>query len=173
MVSFSAENITGKTPIGASDYEKAEYLHDQLLATAVYRAKTTDELASGFKGNAYTAYGALVENEAVDEGYALAFKKLCDLIHIECRIVRGNLNGVSHVWNMILLDDNCWYHVDCSADDMGEAPVKKFFALNDKTLAETHTWQRGSYPECVGETYLPKLTDASSQTEPQAGSPKE
>lgn len=162
MVSFSADNIISKLPVGGNGYERAVFLHDYLLTATEYQSKTTEDILSSIKHDSYTAYGALVENKAVDEGYALAYKKLCDLAGIDCRVVLGSIDGVPHVWNLVLMDDGCWYHVDCAADDSELLPSDKYFMLNDEKLALTHSWQRGAYPKCSGLTYV--STDETVET---------
>ena len=48
-----------------------------------------------------TAWDALVQGRADDEGLALAFRLLCELIGVDCAVAEGRLNGVPHFWNTL------------------------------------------------------------------------
>ena len=61
----------------------------------------------------YTAYGALIEGEAVCAGYARAFDKLAARCGIESHYVANS----THAWNVVELDDGKWYHVDVTWED--------------------------------------------------------
>ena len=100
-----------------------------------------------------TAYGALVNKEAVCEGYAKAYKLLLNAMGIECDVV---INA-EHAWNVVQLEGK-WYLVDVTNDDtnnglmyfllgayvlMGDNVTARYFGYIDgsntdvRTLAET------------------------------------
>ena len=62
------------------------------------------------------AYGALVEGSAICEGYAKAFKLLCNRAGIACEIVGGTVNGEAHMWNYVQIGGD-YYLVDATFDD--------------------------------------------------------
>ncbi|HCT92755.1 MAG TPA: hypothetical protein DF613_15455 [Lachnospiraceae bacterium] len=61
----------------------------------------------------------------VCEGYARAFKVLCDTLSIPCVLVDGNAglggNTGPHMWNYVRLGTE-WYGVDVTWNDPGDAP---------------------------------------------------
>jgi len=107
-----------------------EYLHDALCLAVSYSADDDD-------GQIFTPYGALVTGKASCQGYALAYKMLCDAVGIECEVVRGKIDGVAHAWNLITVGDK-QYHVDVTSDD-GSYISHEFFKVSDETIRQTHT----------------------------------
>lgn len=100
--------------VNGSDYNKALIVHDTLVDLMKY-----DETYS--RSNTHNIYGALVEKQAVCEGYAKAFKYILDSLDIPCILVSGTGNNSSgqteaHMWNYVLLNNN-WYAVDVTWDD--------------------------------------------------------
>ena len=53
---------------------------------------------------AFHAYGALMKGKSVCQGYAYAFKLLCDQAQIPCWIVTGYYGDEPHAWNYVWLD---------------------------------------------------------------------
>ncbi len=129
-----------------SQYERELLLHDRLAACATY--KYTD--------NPYTAYAALVEGEAVCEGYARAFQYLCYQAGIPCTVVTGtSVNPATgkpegHAWNLSQIDGK-YYHVDVTWDDQDSALFYAYFNLTDKMIKEDHAIDTSTYsfPSCT------------------------
>jgi len=69
--------------------------------------------AHGMQNHAGTAFGALVNNDAIGEGFAMAFKALSDELGLESRVILGTLDGRYHAWNIVRIDGN-YYHIDVS-----------------------------------------------------------
>lgn len=97
---------------GMSDLEKAIALHDYVILNCEYDKVNANKDTVPAAG--YTAYGVLVENIAVCQGYALAYKYLCNLAGIECLMVGSD--AMNHAWNLIKLDGE-YYQVDTTWDD--------------------------------------------------------
>ena len=100
--------------VNGSNYNKILTVHDTIIDLMKY-----DETYS--KENTHNIYGALVEKQAVCEGYAKAFKYILDSLDIPCILVAGtgtNSSGQTeaHMWNYVKLDNN-WYGVDVTWDD--------------------------------------------------------
>ena len=55
----------------------------------------------------------------VCEGYARAFKLLCDRLNIPCVLITGTSypSGERHMWNCVQMDDGQWYGVDVTWND--------------------------------------------------------
>lgn len=90
--------------------ENVEYDNDA-AEQLIEEGKVKEEFYDSFN-----AYGALIEGVAVCEGYAEAFKILCDRAGIDCIIVTGELEGVGHAWNRVKIGCK-WYDVDVTNND--------------------------------------------------------
>lgn len=127
-------------PFAATDYEMELYLHDWLTD----RCKYVDD-AELLR---HTAYGALVQGEAVCDGYARAFQLLCRQMGIEATVVEGTAGQEEqeesgHMWNCVQ-PGGVWYHVDVTWDDTEEkrhCEIERYFYFNlsDEAVARTHT----------------------------------
>ena len=82
----------------------------------------------------WTAYGALVEGEAVCQGYAAAFQLLMAHLGIPSVQTFGVAEGVDHVWNQVLVDGT-WLSVDVTFND----PIYSGRRPSDAVLAEAET----------------------------------
>ena len=110
---------------GSTMFEQALSLHDLLCDTV----KTYG--CEGGQWIGQSAYEALVHGVTVCNGYASAYKLLCDLKGIPCHIVYGmgtNSSGrAPHAWNVVQLDDGKWYEVDVTWNDL--TGTHEFFGL--------------------------------------------
>lgn len=133
-------------------------IHDYLCNELIYGSTGTGETAR-------TAAGVFLKNRVVlCEGYAKAFKILCDKFDIPCVLVIGNANGI-HMWNYVRMKDGRWYLVDVTWDDREDEVLDTYFlagknsvGLSGNTIAEEHT----AYTDVSGtgakSFVLPKLT---------------
>ena len=98
---------------GMSEAEKALVLHDYLMNTVAYNWQTA---TTGIVSDqaVYTSYGALVNGDAVCEGYALAYQQLLKLVGLDS--VKVSSKAMNHAWNLVKVDGT-WYHVDVTWDD--------------------------------------------------------
>ena len=89
-----------------------------LAELAALRLAEHSAWAQGVSGYDLTAYGALVGSRASDEGLAMAYKALCDLLGLDCIVIVGRMDKAPHVWNMVRLGDGDpdehYRHVDVS-----------------------------------------------------------
>lgn len=97
---------------GMTDLEKAIALHDYIIMNCQYNYD--DYLAKTLIDSDYSAYGILALKEGVCNGYALAYKYLCNLVGIECYMVSSE--SMNHAWNLIKLNGQ-YYQVDATWDD--------------------------------------------------------
>jgi hypothetical protein len=130
---------------------ESELDHEILLELCLMLSETTEmDMATANDGSftrqdkVATAYGALVEHLAVGEGYAMAYKALCDEFGIGCTVVTGRKNGVSHSWNIVRLDGD-YFHVDVSAFDSAEP--QEMFLLGDSDMTG-YWWDSLEYAPC-------------------------
>lgn len=115
---------------------------------------------------AFHAYGALMEGQAVCQGYAYAFKMLCDQAQIPCWIVTGYYKE-PHAWNYVLLNGN-YYQVDITWDDAQDRPARSQTFLAGKKYAQQYTIEDNSAPGTLAEqSYFEKQIPAAKKQEEQ------
>ena len=94
-----------------SDYEKAEYVHDLIALNCSYDYETYRKSMIIQKGDslAYSAYGCLVDGEAVCAGYAAAYKLVLNALDIECEVVELNASVIllQKIFNFLFVDE--WF----------------------------------------------------------------
>ncbi len=134
--------INGFTPSGSTMLEQIKSIHDYICEINVYDSKATHK---------YNAYGALVDNRSVCEGYAEAFKLLCDKNGIECILVFGK--GITssaienHMWNYVKMDDGKWYAVDVTWDDKKSSYTSEYLLVGSSTavIPDSNTLFSGNH----------------------------
>ena len=143
MLETIKSNVRG-TVIEGNTYDIVRTVHDYLIDTMDYDKSLE-------KDNIYNIYGALINREAVCEGYAKSLKYILDDFGIPCVIVCGigqNSNGdtESHAWNYVRIDEN-WYAIDATWDDpviVGDGYVSqnvytKYFLKGSRDFFVDHT----------------------------------
>lgn len=95
-----------------NDYYKIRGVYDYITKNVVYDYAGLDNEYDLLK---YSAYGALVENSCVCQGYANAFYRLMLELGVDARYVGGNDPDASHGWNIVKLG-NVYYDVDSTWD---------------------------------------------------------
>lgn len=132
-------------------YKNIKNIHDYVIQMCDYE----DE------NDGHNLYGSLINNECVCDGYALAFKYICNESKINCIVVDGQAidkSGlVQHAWNLVELN-NKWYGVDTTWDDQTYQNSKNnlvydYCLTSDKILNADH------FPN--DKYSLPKCDDAS------------
>ena len=146
-----------------TEFDKEVALHDYLLDHCTY------SFGSDKNDNEYRAYGALIEQQAVCNGYAEAMALLLSCAGVENRYVVGTVNSGSrsataqttaldsasskrenHAWNQVKLNGT-WYHLDATWDDpVGEREVVShaYFNLSDEMMERDHIWKKEKYESC-------------------------
>lgn len=125
--------VQAKLPQNASTYDKAKAIHDWLCENNSYNydqtsshKKESDPVAFAYLA-AHSAYSAMIPGDAYEpvcEGYASAFKVLCEEFGVTCLCVNGRTNFAStHMWNYVCLDDGSWYLVDVTSDDVEKSGI--------------------------------------------------
>ena len=138
MAAFDAFEVKGYTR-----YEKVKSIHDTIAKQVSYDSTFTN-------GTAHQPTSVFLEPFLpVCEGYAEAFKMLCDREGIPCVIVVGDANGGGHAWNYVKMEDNKWYAVDLTWDDqssifydfflVGANSTNRYFDNDSTTFADAHT----------------------------------
>ena len=151
-VNWIGENITEEM----TDIEKCTVIYEYLSGYVQYSNDLLNALNTSYTfDRGITAYGAMIDNLTICQGYADAFDMLTSMLGMNCVQIFGQGNG-PHNWNMIELDGN-WYHVDCTWGAAfggvdGRCSYAYLFA-SDGQLGRTHSWDRSYYPE-ASETEL-------------------
>lgn len=117
------ETAVASVPVkGTSTFDKVKSIHDYLWGTLTYNEEEMNSGDRYVRLDVHSAYTALAgDHNVVCEGYAKAFKVLCDHSGIPCILVSGNADNGSgtggHMWNYVRMGDGQWYLVDCTWDD--------------------------------------------------------
>ena len=130
-----------------NDYDKVYAAHEYIRSLVNYNNNDTYLK--------HTAYGALVNGEAVCEGYAKAYKLLLNAMGIECDVVINS----EHAWNVVCIDGE-WYMVDVTNDDtngnmdyfllgrdvlMADNDIAKYFGYKDTSNTDVRELSNKSY----------------------------
>lgn len=105
---------------------QVKYVHDWLVNNNTYNtaAAGSASYSSNSPWEAVSALG-LSSDGPVCEGYARAFKLVCDKLNIHCVLVSGQGNGGDHMWNYVQLD-GIWYFIDVTWDDPSNVEMLSF-----------------------------------------------
>lgn len=122
---------------GKSAYQREKLIHDLILKNCTYKTGVKSS-ADGWEY--FTAYGAIVNGEAVCEGYAKSMQVLLTRVGVQCSMVRGDAGGVAHMWNVVELNGE-WYHVDPTWDDNenDNVPSYEYFNVTTEQICKNHT----------------------------------
>ena len=154
------EDIVSQIGMNASDEEKILFFHDYIAEKCNYHdvtGMTSEELVTLADNTHFSdAYGALIENEALCEGYARAYKYLCDKSGITCGLVSGSAGGEEHMWNIVKLKGKAYSHVDVTWDDhydknSGSGYIgHDYYKKSDEEIGHDHIIDKGlfDYPIC-------------------------
>ncbi len=140
---------------GMTDFEKELAIHDYIVNHCRYDVENYE--AENIPPESHSAYGVLVKEIAVCEGYAKAMKLLMDKAGVESLVIAGSSKAQSHAWNLVKLD-GAYYHVDATWDDPitedGEQILLyNYFNLTDDEIGTDHSWEVENYPSCYSTDY--------------------
>ena len=180
IVRLRDEAISDIIKEGMSDMEKVRAVHDWIVLNCAYAKSeldyynkyvgTTefDPLKAYINDNA-SAYGVMLRNLAVCDGYSQTFDFFMSVLGIDVITVNGVVankgeNMRAHSWNLVKIDGE-WYHVDCTWDDpdndtMTQRINYNYFLISDVQMSELRNGEyfggddifNTKYPECTSET---------------------
>lgn len=131
-------------------YQTVLNIHDYLIDNITYSLDAKD---------AHTLSGALINGEAVCDGYSKAFKYLMDLLDYNCVVVHGkaiNQDDEPHAWNLIEINEN-WYGVDVTWDDNKNENKYIYFLTTDQIMNLSHKADNNYiYPICDDDSLFLK-----------------
>lgn len=112
-----------------SDLDRVRRIYDFVLANTRYDEVHAKNPAHHLKT---TAYAALVQGQAVCQGYAVLLYRLLREAGIPTRVITGTAGGVNHAWNLVGIG-GVYYNLDATWDDRnGDAAC---FLTSDAALA--------------------------------------
>ncbi|HNX13641.1 MAG TPA: transglutaminase domain-containing protein [Oscillospiraceae bacterium] len=135
---FADANLSGEQ----TDYQKTKIIHDYIVKNG-----NLDTSGGEAAYSETVAYGVLVGDISVSDGYADAFRLIAGIAGIEARAVAGTAAGKRRVWNLVKLD-GVWYHLDVTADDRADmidgTLNYDYFLISDLRIAATHSWNKAA-----------------------------
>lgn len=133
-LSHIAQTLTQKNQ---TDYMKSKAIHDYLIEITTY---TTAE-----RFDIYTAFGPLVQGNAVCQGYGKAYQVLAQKMGLSCLYVKGVSREQNHGWNLVQLD-GAYYHLDVTWDDIENEEFThtdySYLHLTEKEISKDHAIDR-------------------------------
>lgn len=140
---------------GTDDHRIAAYLHNYLVERITYSEGINR------RNEAHNIVGALINHSCVCEGYAKAYKFLCDKAGVPCMVVTGTAagsNGIheGHAWNIVRIGQDCC-HVDVTFDeyvDHAYCSQSHLFLSTDEVLVGHTIAPEFSVPHCP-RSHLP------------------
>ena len=132
-----------KTEAGSDDFKKAKMIHDLLALIIPYDMEGVKK--SPMPPQDY--WTVLKTGKGVCQGYALTYKKFCEIIGIECDYVFGWNRTATHAWNIVKLEGKC-YLLDTTWDagrEVGGAFNKNY--ITEYFLIEPEVFKYQHFPE--------------------------
>ena len=99
----------------SNKYEKVVAVHDKIVGNMIYEYDDMGNPSS--EAYAHNILGVLSVQSGVCESYARTFQLMMNALNIDNNIITGVSNDEDHAWNMVKLDDNKHYYVDCTWDN--------------------------------------------------------
>ena len=120
---------------GITRYEKVKSIHDYLCEINEYPEQqgTFSDGSPWYGPMAHQPTGVFLKGLAVCEGYAEAFKLLCDREGIPCITVLGYAGG-PHKWNYVKMEDGNWYLVDATWNDQSDLVFNDYLLSGASTM---------------------------------------
>lgn len=141
----SAQNIVNQYR-DLPDYEKLNAYREEICRLVSFEsAATADGYPYGDPWQLVSVFDGDPHTNVVCEGYAKAFKYLCDLSDFQgdvtCYLVTGGLDGGNHMWNVVRMDDGRNYLVDVTNCDSGTVGADdKLFLVGGSTSEDGQVW---------------------------------
>jgi hypothetical protein len=150
---------------GKSRYEKIKTIHDWIVNHNEYdHVHVGDETYR----TQYTAYGALIDQTSVCQGYAVLFYRMCLEAGIDVRVMAGIATTSSesgrHSWNIVRIDGK-YYYVDTTWDDPTVASTGQgvlrwdYFLIGSNKMSQDHDGDPEFKTDEFADAYLISETD--------------
>lgn len=139
--------IINSIPKYSSRYKKIQIINNWLVKHNTYNPYVYKNDTDSASSTAWEITSALVYTDdtsddtkyPVCEGYANAFKYLCDRVNIPCVSVESD----THKWNLVQLEDGKWYQIDVTWNDpvgaTNDSYINRYFLLGSSNSLMTDT----------------------------------
>ncbi len=135
-----------------SDYEKAQYAHDYIIANTDYEVNLS---------NSQNILSVFVNYQSTSTGYSKAYQYILKRVGVYCVFVPGeNIEDgerTPHSLNLLKLDDDQYYYVDTTFDEAEDFPIPDVLKYNYFNLTTEDVLRNFDFNE-----NLPKLPIADS-----------
>lgn len=137
-----------------NEYTKVKKIHDFLVDSIDYEMKS-DITVNGH--SVFDVTGALLDGQAVCDGYSKAFNEIAKRVGLETKRVTGDAwndtYSGGYAWNIVKVNGK-WYHVDTTWDDPISYDGKRrktyeYFLKSDDYMAQSRTWDRNKTPKAL------------------------
>lgn len=123
----------------------SEYIQPALQAEEEEKASGSQSVNNVF--SIYNPAGAFLDDagtgsKLICEGYAKAFKILCDEEGIPCILICGAAGNTGHMWNAVETNDGTWYFTDPTWSDSGSTVTPKYFMVTKNQPGRTMSGKR-------------------------------
>ena len=146
-----------------TEYEKLKFLYEYLINKTKYAFEADEDYEKNVFNRAVyrasCAAGPLLDGKAICIGYARATQYLCLRLGIRNFTVKGEGEGGSHYYSLVLLDDG-YYYVDTTwGDPVGKDRSKDYltyyyFCITTEELLRSHKILTNvPLPVCTAEKY--------------------
>lgn len=135
-----AEAVQAAPINGITRYEKVKSIHDYICSINEYpdQQGTFSDGTPWYGPMAHQPTGVFLKGLAVCEGYAEAFKLLCDREGIPCITVLGYAGG-PHKWNYVKMEDGKWYMLDATWNDQSTSVYYDYHLTGADTISPFRT----------------------------------
>lgn len=165
------ELLTSLNLGGKNDYQKTKAIYDYIASNIDYADGVNDT-------DLYSAYGALINNEAVCQGYSQLLYRLLSEAGVRNRVVEGTSEGINHAWNLADIDGIC-YLMDVTWDSTFNGRTTHYFLkgssdFDSYTSMQTHTTGSGDpdhsamYPDYTAAAFTSLYPVAKTAYNPTA-----
>lgn len=165
------ELLTSLNLGGKNDYQKTKAIYDYIASNIDYADSVNDT-------DLYSAYGALINNEAVCQGYSQLLYRLLSEAGVRNRVVEGTSEGINHAWNLADIDGTC-YLMDVTWDSTFNGRTTHYFLkgssdFDSYTSMQTHTTGSGDpdhsamYPDYTAAAFTSLYPVAKTAYNPTA-----
>lgn len=165
------ELLTSLNLGGKNDYQKTKAIYDYIASNIDYADGVNDT-------DLYSAYGALINNEAVCQGYSQLLYRLLSEAGVRNRVVEGTSEGINHAWNLADIDGTC-YLMDVTWDSTFNGRTTHYFLkgssdFDSYTSMQTHTTGSGDpdhsamYPDYTAAAFTSLYPVAKTAYNPTA-----
>lgn len=171
--------VTDAVAARVNEAKEKSTTYDKLLTVHNWLTQNNAYNTAAATGSAHTdstpweAISALTNADSLNpvcEGYARAFKLICDKLNIPCVLVSGTAgdNNEAHMWNYVKVDGS-WYAVDVTWDDpipdRGQnAEVKTYFLVGGNTVVDQTAKKTFNGNHTANTTFITSTSGALANT---------